>query len=350
MKDISIIFLITLAASISSAQITVQQNQLEPVFVIGDSLNALFSNDSTMDVGQTGGPNIYDLRPLHVTSLKLGVEVGSSIPIVAPHFPNDTVLATPGSYNIVYFSGNEMFGPGHVDPLSDTSYKVDLKRPGEVLFDFPLTYEKDWSYSFDNYDSTYINGTANSTQADSESRTTTVDGYGTLILPGGDSLQCLRLFQGPENASSDTGYGDFTFMYVTTTGTFVIINSPGNEPTTGRIAIENALIVEGQIPTSVRATTSAPGSFVLNQNFPNPFNPSTTIRFDLSEQSNVMLEIYDDLGRRVLEENYGIMDAGDYKELIDMEKFASGLYFCRIDALGRDGERFESIKKLVLIK
>ena len=112
MKNLYVFVLIGFAASQAFAQITVQQNQVQPIFVIGDSLNALSSNDSTMDVGQTGGPNVYDLRPLHFSNAKLGVEIGSSIPLIAPHFPKDTILASPGSYNVVFFAGTEMFKSG----------------------------------------------------------------------------------------------------------------------------------------------------------------------------------------------------------------------------------------------
>ena len=267
-----------------------------------------------------------------------------------------------------YFSpAPKCSSPGHVDPQSDTSYLVNVKTPGEVLFDFPLTFDKTWNYTYASYDTTYINGRVTSTAADTESRTTTIDGYGTLILPSGDSLQCLRLFQGPGvsgSTISDSGLGVFTFMYMTVTGTFVIVNAPGNEPTTGKIAIQNVQVIEGTLPTSIRTKSNAPSSFSLYQNYPNPFNPTTTIRFDLKEQSNVTLEIYNVLGQRVVYRNKGIMDAGRYNGAVDMSRFASGIYFYRIVASprspegasgipsgqGNDGERFTAIRKLMLVK
>jgi len=269
-------------SNLAFGQITVSQNQLQSVFVIGDSLNALYSNDTTMDIGQTGGPNIYDLRPLHFTNLKFSIEVGSMIPIVAPYFPNDTIFANPLTYNALSFSGNEMIAPGHINVLNDTTYKVNFKVPGEVLFDFPVAYNKSWNYSYTNYDTTYLNGKPISATEGGDSRKTIVDGYGTLILPNGDSLACLRLFQGPANGNSDNNDSAFTFNYLTQTGTFVIIDAPGNQPTIGKVAINDVRVIEGTIPTSVSAEHIVPSSFRLYQNYPNPFNPTTAISYQLS--------------------------------------------------------------------
>lgn len=45
--------------------------------------------------------------------------------------------------------------------------------------------------------------------------------------------------------------------------------------------------------------TLIPSSFILHQNYPNPFNPVTTLRYDIPERSEVVLTIYDILGRQV---------------------------------------------------
>ncbi len=102
--------------------------------------------------------------------------------------------------------------------------------------------------------------------------------------------------------------------------------------------------------STLSVTVGVPKTYALYQNYPNPFNPSTTIRFDLKQASTVTLDIYNVLGQRVMEQNYGTMNAGRYNENINMDKFASGAYFYRIAAAGNDGQRFVSIKKFVLMK
>ena len=101
---------------------------------------------------------------------------------------------------------------------------------------------------------------------------------------------------------------------------------------------------------TLTVTVNVPRSYALYQNYPNPFNPSTTIRFDLMEQSNVTLAVYNVLGQRVEYWNYGMMGAGRYNESINMDRFASGVYFYRLVAEGKDGARFVAIKKLMLLK
>ncbi|HUI30206.1 MAG TPA: T9SS type A sorting domain-containing protein [Candidatus Acidoferrales bacterium] len=97
-------------------------------------------------------------------------------------------------------------------------------------------------------------------------------------------------------------------------------------------------------------TVDVPKDYALYQNYPNPFNPSTAIRFDLKEASMVTLDIYNTLGQKILENNYGNMSPGRYNEGVNMDKFASGVYFYRIKATGDDGQKFVSTKKLVLMK
>ncbi len=102
--------------------------------------------------------------------------------------------------------------------------------------------------------------------------------------------------------------------------------------------------------STLSVTVDVPKAYALYQNYPNPFNPSTTIRFDLKQESRVTLDMYNILGQRILEVNYGEMNAGRYNEIVNMDRFASGVYFCRIIAAGNDGQKFTSTKKLVLMK
>ncbi|HEY9165364.1 MAG TPA: LamG-like jellyroll fold domain-containing protein [Candidatus Kryptonia bacterium] len=102
--------------------------------------------------------------------------------------------------------------------------------------------------------------------------------------------------------------------------------------------------------STLTVTVDVPKNYALYQNYPNPFNPTTTVRFDLKEQSNVTLDIYNVLGQRMLEENYGTMNAGRFDEVVNMDRFASGVYLYRINAIGIDGQKFTSVKKLMLVK
>jgi hypothetical protein len=85
--------------------------------------------------------------------------------------------------------------------------------------------------------------------------------------------------------------------------------------------------------------------FELHQNFPNPFNPSTTIRFDINTSGNVSLKIYDVLSREVavLADEY--LRAGSYERVFEAGNLSSGVYFYTLKA----GE-FEKTLRMVVVR
>ncbi|MDP4197117.1 MAG: YCF48-related protein [Bacteroidota bacterium] len=85
--------------------------------------------------------------------------------------------------------------------------------------------------------------------------------------------------------------------------------------------------------------------YSLSQNFPNPFNPTTTIIYNIKEQVHVELKIYDILGREILTLVNKVQSAGKYKVLFDGSKLKSGVYLYTIQA-----GAFRNSKKLLLIK
>jgi len=93
-----------------------------------------------------------------------------------------------------------------------------------------------------------------------------------------------------------------------------------------------------------------PTEFALRQNAPNPFNPSTSISYDLPRASNVQLEIYNVLGQKVRTLVSGYQEAGSQSIIWDGadntgSSVASGVYFYRINA----GE-FNATKKMMMLK
>jgi len=95
----------------------------------------------------------------------------------------------------------------------------------------------------------------------------------------------------------------------------------------------------------VREIEEIPACFLLMQNYSNPFNSSTRIRYRLPETSRVELAIYDVLGRRVEVLVDGLVDAGDHSVRWDADCFASGIYFVRM----RAGD-FTDVRRMVLIR
>jgi hypothetical protein len=93
-----------------------------------------------------------------------------------------------------------------------------------------------------------------------------------------------------------------------------------------------------------------PSSYRLAQNFPNPFNPTTTIKFDMKEKGLVALKIYDVAGRLVRTLANEVRDAGAYSAVWDGRNergaaVASGIYFYKMETAG-----FQATKKLVMLR
>lgn len=91
--------------------------------------------------------------------------------------------------------------------------------------------------------------------------------------------------------------------------------------------------------------------YELYQNFPNPFNPKTTIRYTLPVEGRVVLSIYDIQGRLVTKLIDKVQPAGYYAWSWG-EGIASGVYFCRLEAQGTNGNRihYREQRKMLLMK
>lgn len=97
---------------------------------------------------------------------------------------------------------------------------------------------------------------------------------------------------------------------------------------------------------------STPFEFKLRGAYPNPFNPSTVIRFDLPEAGRAGLVLYDVLGRVVRQVDLGILQAGSYEHLLDASSLASGAYYGRVEFIAdRTGvRRMSESVRLMLVK
>jgi hypothetical protein len=100
-----------------------------------------------------------------------------------------------------------------------------------------------------------------------------------------------------------------------------------------------------EITSVKRLSTDLPTHFSLEQNFPNPFNPATTISFSLPSKSFVSLKVFDIIGREVATIVFEEMSTGIYSRQWNAENMSSGIYFYRLQV-----GSFIETKKLVLLR
>lgn len=100
-------------------------------------------------------------------------------------------------------------------------------------------------------------------------------------------------------------------------------------------------------PTDVEVETgtTAPTEFALKQNFPNPFNPSTQIKFSVPQTSNVKVLVTDLLGREVVTLVNDNLAAGNYSVNFNASELSSGIYFYTLIT-----DNFKQSKKMILMK
>lgn len=114
---------------------------------------------------------------------------------------------------------------------------------------------------------------------------------------------------------------------------------------------------QSYIQTKLTEIGAIPNEFELSQNFPNPFNPTTVIRYGLPDASHITIKIYDLLGQEIItlvdetQENGYRSVEWNGKNNLGVES-ASGLYFYRIEAADRQnpGKKFVQVKRMLLMK
>ncbi|MCE1163786.1 MAG: S8 family peptidase [Bacteroidetes bacterium] len=116
------------------------------------------------------------------------------------------------------------------------------------------------------------------------------------------------------------------------------INPPGSTaPTTAfQYTVGNPSSISGN---------ETPVEYRLFDNYPNPFNPSTTIKFSVKDRNVVTIKIYDISGKEVMRLLNQPLEAGTYEIKWDAANFSSGIYFCAIQA-----GSFKDVKRMTLIK
>ena len=154
-------------------------------------------------------------------------------------------------------------------------------------------------------------------------------------------MQSLRLLYRP---AVDTAWTDVTEdQYQDIPNAQFILSGP---MATGVYAIgwDGTSSVDGD------GASGVPFATVLYQNYPNPGNPATTIRFDLASAGEVRLEIYSVLGQKVRTLAGGMLAAGEHVRMWDLtddrhQPVSSGMYLCTLQASGRISSR-----KIVVVR
>ncbi|KAF0139880.1 MAG: FG-GAP repeat protein [Stygiobacter sp.] len=159
-----------------------------------------------------------------------------------------------------------------------------------------------------------------------------------FIAAGFDQFDSTYTYNFKWTASGGNVDSNGTFTAGNTYGTFYVLVSDSN----GKLSQKAVVIISG---TTQVEEEIIPHEYILYQNFPNPFNPTTTIRFAIPQREYVLLKVYDILGREVTALVNEEKSAGNYEVRFNCGKFSSGVYFYQIRA-----GNFVQTKKFLLLK
>ena len=339
-----IILSVTFITSPTYSQVTITLNDFQKIFTPGGTHYYINSSGQTnINIGKTGGPNIYDFSFITFQSASISNNYYvKDIPELASRYDGDGVAIgeTPSTIEnnpIFLFRNDTAYVIGQATVTTPKEYIHYI--PYEIAGVFPTVYQWTVSQPVQRFDTTYdSNNQVASANLSSSTEITTIDGYGTLKINGGE-YQCIRV------KKDHSGYGDKEFIYMTKEGIFLNVGlMPESEADTGVVS-SNYMVLIASALVGIESEKTIPIQYRLSQNFPNPFNPTTQIQYDIPKATFVRLSVYNVLGQEVAELVNGQQTAGKYVTTFNGSKLTSGIYFYRLQA-----GNFVQTKKLVLMK
>jgi hypothetical protein len=227
-----------MSAGRSEAQpITISEGQIKTFFSPGNTVRIFIDSSlQPVNIGRSGGPNVYDFRnrPFYLEARDTLFSV-TQIPQLAQRFPSHAftikewdVTGKYADYPVFSFSNHKLYSEGRARPTDTTGWYMHSIPPEEFL-SFPVIYNTQFSVkNIAAVDTTYVKGVPLKMSSDTTTTVKYVDGYGTLLLPGGLTFDCLRL-----RTVASSPQGPKTFQYWTREGAIVLVNSATSQPDTG---------------------------------------------------------------------------------------------------------------------
>jgi hypothetical protein len=173
-----------------------------------------------------------------------------------------------------------------------------------------------------------------------------------------DDEASLYVFTSPNLPATEPAFPTLGPLVSTGTGTDVadlgrIALRQGSVSSSPSVAIDGIRVTKswGNLTAVQNLSNEVPSSFGLKQNYPNPFNPSTKIEFQLVNTSQVNLDVYDALGRKVSSLVNEKLNSGTFSYDFNAVGLTSGVYFYKLSATEIvSGKNFIDTKSMILIK
>lgn len=345
MRYLSIFIAVGLFAVSASAQITITEGSLAG---IGTELSDHFIYDEMLlELGSPAPDQTWDYSAVEFDG-------ESSVSLIDPNdtpwageFPNLDVIARieySSEIQYRYFdrSPQAVRSIGFVSAYDDDTLVSPFILPATAL-PLPLTFGSAAWHQAERY--TQVFGPFTDTFVDSSRKR--VDAWGTLLTPFGE-YQVLRVHSHEWRIWVSSGIPMDTLQ----NDRYEWIDGYGNTLMTAYTPTEDTLFNVGWLSINeivelnrIGVLPEIPNILTLHPNYPNPFNPTTTIAFDLAERGFVTLNVFNVAGQLVATPVEGIMPAGSHHVMFDASTLASGVFFARLNARGESLTR-----KMILMR
>ncbi len=350
---IASIFFSLIFFSSLQAQTTITRENLELIFA-ADHQVYLYSDTSDtvfqVDIGLPGGPHVYDFSNLQFSQVSIASTLPvSEVPRLASRYASDATAFrsfedignNEAEYFIYFLLENGMFSLGDAS-ISGPNERYEHLVPQEIVAPFPLNFGFDTSYTITVYDSSFVEGAVDEVFISPIDVSLSTDGWGTLILPGFGSFDCLR------HIELDLPPGDSkTFLFLTREGYLLAVDTENTQPDSGFIIAESIdLFVSSSAVVGLKDFGEIPQEITLLQNYPNPFNPTTKIKYFLPKEGLVSLKVYDIAGREIKTLVNSYQSASNYTVDFSAANLPSGLYIYRLSI----ENKFITSRKMLLLK
>ena len=348
-----------LALSIPTfAQTTITLDDLAGSVTIGGKFVNSVDSAATVDMGNVGGPNAWDFSSVeNQYTLALDFVDPADTP-----FADTFMTATIASYSkfvIDSTSTSEVWGfnfvsdgsggvPEGVYELGSASrtvfdgqevITVSRSSTPDRFYGTPLQFEDEWVTTDTTVTTTFFEGASLGSSSE-ETVTRLVDAWGTMTLPDNTTVDALRIKEtSVRNITSIPGFPPTMI----TTVTYVFIGKNGNVIAAGNdegTAMDSGTLTGyvswsqigdgGTSGTSVEDAFTLDDSFILHQNFPNPFHSESTIAFTAEEAGQVSLQIYDMLGREMTTVTDRFVQPGVHSVPVSVGTLPGGVYLYKL--------------------
>ena len=360
----SVVLALVLSGS-AYAQITIESDEIDVTF--GALIEQYTVADTvTVGLGTTGGPQQWTFTEAEFP--------GGSVDTLTVVDPATTPLADAfAEADFAWFIPERLIGSGDTTMAWTYFNRADtallwlgaggtfmempfaaVNTPPFVSLPFPATLNTSW-----------VNDVQSVAQPSSEVRieasevgTQTIDAYGTITVPLGtfeslrireERMSVTRTLVNGQVVSADTTNRIIYMWVVETHGLIATVTSLDGETDPNFTEAASITVRAGVPPGGPVAIEEAPPSSRracrLHQSFPNPFNPSATITFDVTQSARVDLDVLDVAGRKVASVVSGRHPAGMHRVTFEAGTLPSGVYFYRLTCGG-----VSSIKTMTLVR